>query len=335
MNKDIQTINISSSTIFRTVIILLGFVFLYLISDILLLVFVAVIIASGINSPVSWLQRHKIPRILGVILIYLVLLSLVALIVTLVFPPLASQLRQLANYFPDFLNQIGLDVQELFGRYQIEGNLQIFLDKFSNGLEQATSNIFGTIINLFGGIFSAFIVLAISFYLAVQEKGVKRFLVSLTPIEHQNYTSDLIERIQSKIGGWFRGQLLLMFIIGALTYIGLFFLDVKYALTLALIAGLFELVPYVGPFIALVPAGILAFVQSPLLALLVIVLYVVIQQLENYVILPQVMKKAVGLNPIVIIIVMLIGAKLAGIMGIILSVPLAASITEFFKDLQK
>ena len=131
------------------------------------------------------------------------------------------------------------------------------------------------------------------------------------------------------------GQILLMLIIGVLTYIGLFFLDVKYALTLALIAGLFELIPYVGPFIALIPAAILAFIQAPLLGLLVVILYVVIQQLENYVIVPQVMKKTVGLNPIVIIIVMLIGAKLAGVIGIILSVPLTASIAEFLKDLQK
>ncbi len=335
MNFDNQTINISTSTIFRTVIILLGLVFLYLISDILLIVFVAVIIAAAINGPVSWLQRHKVPRILGVIFIYLILLLLVALVVTLVFPPLAAQVKQLAVNFPEFMEQIGLNVQELWGKYQIGGNLQTLLGKFSQGLEQATSSIFGTIINLFGGLFSAGIVLVISFYLAVQEKGVKKFLVSLTPTEHHHYVSDLIERIQGKIGGWLRGQLILMFIVGLLVFIGLYFLDVKYALTLALVAGILELVPYIGPFIALIPAAILAFVQAPFLGLLVILLYIVIQQLENYVIVPQVMKKTVGLNPIVIIIVMLIGAKLAGVMGIILSVPLAAAIAEFLKDFQK
>ncbi len=335
MNNDTQNINISTSTIFRTVIILLSLAFLYLISDILLIVFVAVIIAAAINGPVSWLQRHRVPRILGVIFIYLVFILFIALIITLVFPPLAAQVKQLAVNFPGFMEKIGLNVQELWGKYQVGGNLQTLLDKFSQGLEQATASIFGTVINFFGGLFSAGVVLVISFYLAVQEKGVKKFLVSLTPTEHQHYVSDLIERIQKKIGGWLRGQLLLMLIIGILTYIGLYFLGVEYALTLALVAGLFELVPYIGPFVALVPASILAFIQSPVLALLVILLYVVIQQLENYVIVPQVMKKTVGLNPIVIIIVMLIGAKLAGVMGIVLSVPLAASIAEFVKDLQK
>ncbi|MFH1551995.1 MAG: AI-2E family transporter [bacterium] len=334
-NGDSQTINISTATIFRTVIIILGLVFLYLIRDIVLIVFVSVIIAAAINGPVSWMQRHKVPRILGVIFIYLLLFLLVALVITLIFPPLAAQVKQLATHFPEFMEKASLSFQELWGKYKIEGNLQTFLDKLGNRLNQATSSVFSTIIGIFGGLFSAGVVLVISFYLAVQEKGVKRFLISLTPSEHQHYLSDLIERIQGKIGGWLRGQLLLMLIVGVLTYIGLYFLGVKYALTLALVACLFELIPYIGPFIALVPASILAFIQSPFLALLVIILYIVIQQLENYVIYPQVMKKTVGLNPIVIIIVMLIGAKLAGVMGIILSVPLAASIGEFLKDLNK
>jgi len=127
----------------------------------------------------------------------------------------------------------------------------------------------------------------------------------------------------------------LMLIIGCLTFIGLYFLNVPYVLILALIAGLFEIIPYIGPIIAAIPAVILAFLVSPLLALLVVVLYIVIQQLENYVIVPQIMKKAVGLNPIVIIVVMLIGAKLAGVLGLILAVPLTASVAEFLKDIRK
>ena len=330
-----QTINISTSTILRVLFILLALVFLYLIRDILIIVFVAVIIAAAINGPVSWLQRYKVPRLLGVIFIYLLLLLLLALVVTLIFPPLAEQIKQLAAYFPELMEKIGLSFQEWWGKYKIEGNLQTLLDTVGDKLNKATSSVFGTIIDLFGGLVSAIIILVISFYLAVQEKGAKRFLVSLTPNEHQSYLADLIERIESKIGGWLRGQLLLMFIIGCLTYIGLYFLGVKYALTLALVAALFEIIPYIGPILAAIPAVILAFLQAPFLALLVILLYIVIQQLENYIIYPQVMKRTVGLNPIVIIIVMLIGAKLAGVLGIILAVPVAAAVAEFLKDLQK
>lgn len=333
--NDSQTINISTSTILRVIFILLALVFLYLIRDILMVVFVAIVIAAAINGPVSWLQKYKVPRLLGVIFICLFLFLLLALIVTLIFPPLAEQIKQLAAHFPELMEKIGLSFQEWWGKYKIEGNLQALLDTVGDKLDQAASSVFGTIIGLFGGLISAMIILVISFYLAVQEKGAKRFLVSLTPSEHQSYVSDLIERIENKIGGWLRGQLLLMFIIGCLTYIGLYFLEVKYALTLALIAALLEIIPYIGPILAAIPAAILAFLQAPFLALLVILLYIVIQQLENYIIYPQVMKRTVGLNPIVIIIVMLMGAKLAGILGIILAVPVAAAIAEFTKDLQK
>lgn len=334
MNQS-QTINISTSTILRAIIILLALFFLYFIRDILIVVFVAVIIAAAINGPVSWLQKYKVPRLLGVIFIYLVIFLFLALIVTLVFPPLAEQIKQLAIHFPEFMEKIGISVQEWWGRYKLEGNLQTLLDRVSDRLTQATSSVFATIIGLFGGLLSAIIILVISFYLAVQEKGAKRFLVSLSPSEHQAYLSDLIERIERKIGGWLRGQLLLMFIIGCLTFIGLHLLGIRYALTLALIAGLLEIIPYIGPILAAIPAVILAFFQSPISALLVVLLYLVVQQLENYLIVPQVMKKTVGLNPIVIIVVMLIGAKLAGILGIILAVPFAAAAAEFFRDFQK
>jgi len=334
-NSNSQTINISTSTIFRIVLILLGLVFLYAIRDILAIIFVAVIIAAAINGPVSWLQRHRVPRLLGVVFIYLLLFLLLGLIITLVFPPLAEQIKQLASHFPEIMEKIGLSVQQWSGKYNFEGSFQTLLSNISGKLSQATSSVFTTIVGLFGGLFSAIVVLVISFYLANQERGVKKLLVSLTPKEHRNYISDLIDRIESKIGAWLRGQLILMFIVGVLVFIGLHLLGVKYALTLALIAGFFEIIPYVGPIISAVPATILAFLQAPFLALMVIILFTVINQMENYILIPQVMKRTVGLSPIVIIIVMLIGAKLAGILGIVLSVPVAAAIGEFFKDFQK
>ena len=331
MNQS-QTINISVSTIFRTILILLALVFLYLIRDILMIVFISVVIAAAINAPVSWLQRHKTPRLLGVIFIYLILFLLIGLIITLIFPPLSEQIRQLAVVFPELTGKIGLSIQQWWGEYNAQGNLQEFFGNISDKLAQAASSVFETTVSFFGGLFSAIIILVISFYLSVQEKGAKKFLISLTPDEHKTYVSGLVERIEGKIGGWFRGQLLLMLIIGCLVFIGLYFLGIKYALILALVAAVLEIVPYIGPILAAIPAVILAFIQSPFLALLVILLYIVIQQLENYVITPQVMKKTVGLNPVVIIIVMLIGAKLAGVLGLILAVPLAAAIAEFLKD---
>lgn len=334
-NNHSQTINVSTSTIVRFILIILMLVFLYLIRDILLIVIISIIIAAAATGPVSWLQNKRVPRLLGVVFVYLLFLLLLASVIALVFPPLSEQVRQLSSSFPGFLDKINLNIREWRGGYQIEGNLQSLLTQIGNKISESTASVFSTIVSLFGGIFSAAVILVVSFYLTVQEKGLKKFFISLTPSDHQQYISNLIERIEVKIGGWLRGQLLLMLIVGLLVYLGLVLLGVKYALTLALIAGILEIVPYLGPIIAAVPAIILAFLQAPVLGLLVFILYIVVQQLENYIILPQVMRKTVGLNPIIIIVAMLIGAKLAGILGIILSVPLTAAITEFVKDFKE
>ena len=335
MNDSRQIIDISTSAILRVVLILLGLFFLFFIRDIILIIFVSIVIASAASGPVNWLSKKRVPRILGVIFVYLLLFLLIALMIFLVFPPLSDQIKQLAGNFPRIVDNFTNSFSNFWQNYHFEANFQNILNEFGNRLSGAASSFFSTIVGIFGGLFSAAAILIISFYLTLQEKGIKKFFLSITPSDHQQYISDLIERIEIKIGGWLRGQLLIMLVVGILTYIGLVILGVKYALILALIIGILEIVPFLGPILAAIPAVIISFSQSPLLALLVIILYIIVQQLENYVIYPQIMKKTVGLSPLVIIIVMMIGAKLAGILGIILAVPVTASVVEFLKDMQK
>ena len=168
--------------------------------------------------------------------------------------------------------------------------------------------------------------------MVVEEDAMKKLVWSVTPEKNQTYIIDLINRMQKKIGLWFRGQLLLCFTIFLLTYIGLSILGIKYALVLAILAGLTEFVPYLGPVIGAVPAVFLAFTQSPLLALFTLILYIVVQQVENNILVPKVMEKAVGINPIVSIAVLMIGFQLAGIVGAILSIPVATAAGVIIKD---
>lgn len=327
-----QFVDISTSAVLRIVFVLLGLIFLYLIRDILMIVFFAIIIAAAVSGPVGWLQKKKIPRILGVAFIYLIILLAVGLVASMVMPLLVDQVGHLAGQFPALMEKVGLSLQQWWGNYKINTNLQEILNQFSAKLGQATSNIFASAVSVFGGMFSAMVILVISFYLSLQERGIKDFVLSLTPEIHQPYVTSLIGRIQNKIGKWLRGLLLLMLIVGTLTYIGLSALGVKYALLLALVAGFLEIIPFIGPITSMILAAIITFAQLPFLAFLVLILYIVIQQFENYIVVPQVMKRAVGLNPITIIIAILIGAKLAGVLGIILSVPLTASLGEIFSD---
>ena len=325
-----RKVEISTSTIFRFILIILGLVFLYMISDVLLMLFFAFIIAAGVEAPVSWMHRKGLKRIFGVIIVYLISFLILAGIIYLVIPPLVSQIKALANNLPEISQRFGLGLEAAQQKYQgFEG----ILNNIANKFESITPNIFQTTFSFFGGVFSAIMIVVISFYLAVQERGIKKFLVSVTPKDHRDYVTDLVHRIEGKLGSWIRGQLLLMVLVAVLTYIGLSLLGIKYALVLALLAGLLEVVPYIGPIISAIPAIILAFFQSPFLALIVAIVYYAIQQLENYVLAPQIMRKALGLNPVVIIVALLVGAKIAGMLGMIIAVPLAAVFSVFLSDI--
>lgn len=332
-----QIIDISTSTLFRFILILLALIFLYFIRDILAMLFVALVIVAAVDSPVGWLKKHKIPRVVGVLIVYLLLFIILALIISLILPLLANEIRELGKNMPSYLERLGTRFQALedwWQKFEISGN-EGPLAKIGSQLAKAASSVFATTIGIFGGLISALVILIISIYLAVQEKGIKKFFMSITPPEHQAYMMAMAEKIQIKMGGWLWGQLFLALIVAILTFLGLSLLGVPYALILALLAGLLEVVPYLGPIIASIPAIIIAFLQSPFLALLTLILYIVIQQVENYIIVPQVMRRAVGLNPVVIIIAMLIGVKIAGILGLILAVPIAAIISVFLEDFMK
>jgi len=326
-----QTIDISTSTILRVILIVLGVYFLYLIRDVLLIVFVAVIVAAAVDGPVDWLARHRVRRVFGTAIIYLAVFALLTLFIYLIFPPLAGQIKVLAISLPELMNKLGVGVQIIEQKIGYD-TIQRLLENFSNQLSGAASNVVGTTVNVFGGIFNAAMVLVISIYLVVQDKGIKNFLTSIVPKNHQPYVISLVERIQLKLGAWLRGKLLLMLIIGTLVFIGLKILGVKFALVLALIAGLFEIIPFIGPIMAAIPAVILAFFQSPLLALLVVALYIIIQQLESYLITPQVLKRVTGLNPLIVILALIVGGKIAGLLGMVVAVPIAAAISVFLSD---
>jgi predicted PurR-regulated permease PerM len=188
---------------------------------------------------------------------------------------------------------------------------------------------------VFGGIFSSVLIIVLSFYFAVVETGVDDFLRVVTPKKRQHYVLGLWRRSQHKIGLWMQGQLLLGVLIGVLTYLGLMILSVPHALVLAVIAGLLELIPVFGPPLSAVPAVAVAFVTGgPTLGLLTVALYVIIQQFENHLIYPLVVTRVVGVPPILVIVTLIAGGQLAGFLGILLSVPVAAVIQELVNDLE-
>ncbi len=327
-----QILEISALTFLKLAAIVLGLIFVYLIRDILVMIFLAVIIAAAADTPIDWLARHKIRRGLAVAIVYIFALAIFGLIIYLIVPSLANQVKQLAINLPDYLKGLENKLQGAQATFGVE-NLQDLLAKTGDRLSNMAGNVFAAVVSVFGGLFSMVIILVISIYLAAKEQGIKNFFLSFTSLAHQQYVASLVDRILFKLGAWLRGQVLLMVAIGVLVFIGLSLLKVKYALTLALLAGLLEIVPIIGPIAAAVPAVIFAFFQSPGLALAVAGLYYLIQELEKYLLVPMVMKRTVGLSPIPIIVAVLIGGKLYGVLGIVVAIPLAAVISVVVHDL--
>jgi len=308
-----QKFDFSTKNIFRVIFILLILYFLFLIRDVVLVFFVALVAVAALGPVVDYLQKKKIPRFLSTLLIFLTGLTLLGLVIYLLIPPLVEQVSALAINLPEYLKQLPFSLKTDY--------LQNFFGTIGNYLASVPA-----------GLSSVIVILIIVFYLLVQRNGIEKFIKAVTPLKHQNYVLNLFYRIQKKMGYWLLGQLASSAIVGVLTFIGLFFLGVPYALVLALAVGIAEIIPF-GPVIAFIPAGILGFMQSPLTGVLVIILYLIVQQIEGNIIVPQIMKKAVGLNPVLIILALLIGAKLAGILGLLIAIPAAAALSIVISDI--
>lgn len=319
--------------------IILFFVFLYILKDVLVIFLFALIIASAISPFANWLDEKGFPRLLGVLLLYLVVLALIVGVLSLIIPYVSQDISQLTSTLPQLVAKVStsLDkVQQGSPQYlDFLSEIQNILQGFSDYLQQSSQSILGLVISIFGGVMSAIAILIISFYLSVTKKGIENFLGSIVPEKYEDYAIDLWKRAEFKVGLWLQGQLLLGLIMGLLVYVGLSLMDIKFALILGFLAAIFEIVPIVGPVLAAIPAIFLAFLQSPTLGLWVIVFYVIIQQLENHLLVPVVLGKTVGLNPVVVIIALLVGQQLAGIPGMILSVPVATIIVEMMGDFAK
>lgn len=330
------SVDISMNSIIKVIVVFLALAFLWFIRDVVLIVLVSLIIASAIDPWIDSLQKRRgIPRGLSFVIIFLVALGVISLTIALLVPAIANQTSQLTQNFPDVISNL---VEQFSNAQQTEqgqefiSSLQENLKNVSQSLSNIAGSVFTGVISVFGGIITLIGIIFLAFYMTMEEHGVEKFVRAVSPLQYQPYLLRLIRRIQERLGLWLRGQLILGLIIGALSFVGLVVLGVPYPLVLALVAGLTELVPMLGPVLGAIPAVFIALTISPWKALFVVILYLVIQQLENNLIVPKVMQRAVGLNPIIVLIVMLIGAKLAGITGVILAVPVTIIGDSFIHD---
>ncbi len=321
-----QVITISTLSIVKVAMFLLAGFFLYMIRDIIALFFMSLVLASIINPLASWFQSRGWSRAGAVLLLYLLILSILAAVVMVLVPAVVTETRDLLlnadAIWASFLATLG-PLREFVAAQGLGDSLSDAISAMAGGLNVAAGGIVATIRGLVMSLASLIIVLVVAFYLVVSEDALKRLFRAVAPEAYQPYLVDLFQRIEKSIGGWVRGQLILSLVVGIAVYVTLKILGVKYALVLALAAGIAEALPYIGPVLSAVPAILIALTQSPLLGLLVAVMYAVIQQVENHILVPKVMEKVTGLHPIVSIFAMLIGVKVAGLVGALLAIPVA------------
>jgi len=265
--------------------------------------------------------------------IYLILALVLSSVIYLIIPPIVEEIGELSTNTPYYFEKIASGFTMIKGYADQYSSLTESLDAIKANLQSSAAGLFATLTNVFGGIVSFFVVLVITFYMVVEEDALKKVVWSIVPMKHQPYVMRLTVRMQKKVGKWLSGQLILCLVVGLMIFLGLSILRVKYALVLALLAGLFEFIPYLGPTMGAIPAIFLAFSQSPMLAVFVAIFYYLVQFTENNILVPKIMQKAVGLNPIVSITVLLMGFKLAGIVGAFISIPVATAINVFLQDI--
>lgn len=307
-----RKIDISHKTILFIAIFILAIWVVYLIRDLLIILFVAVILTSAFSPLVRLLTRLKIPKSLSIAIVYLMIIGAVSSLLAIIVPPFVEETRRLFLTLPPYLDQL-LD------------SAAIDKSVLQSQLSSISRNIFSITLSIFDNLLTIIFLLVLTFYLMLEREDVENRFAALF-VGKEERVKKLLIQIEEKLGSWLRGQLFLSLVIGLLTYIGLLVLGVPYALPLAVVAGVLEVVPVIGPIISAIPSIAIALTISPVLSLGVAAMYFAIQQLENHLIVPQVMKRAVGLNPLIVILAIAIGGRLLGIAGALLAVPLAVVI---------
>jgi predicted PurR-regulated permease PerM len=312
---------------------------LYHVRGALLLIYVAAVVAIGLSPLVTVLERredaltrHRIPRWLAILTIYLMLLGAVVGIGMLVAPPLAEQMRALWKEIPDLLHR---SQQWLIDRGLLSRELSVreAVERAPVGGGDAVNTVVDALWGLVGGIAGLVAILVLAFYFLIEADTLVNTFVRLFPRRRRRRVDDACRRVTTKVSAWLGGQLLLAAIIGSTAALGLWLMGVPYFYVLALIAGIGELIPIVGPLLSAVPAIGVALSVSPGLALGVTIFYFAQQQFENHVLVPKVMERQVGVSAVVVVVALLIGGSLLGVVGAILAVPTAAILHVLVEEL--
>lgn len=302
-------------------------VFLWEIKAILAALFIAFIITSSLHPVVNFLRQNRVPKILAVLISYISVLVILGLLIFPLLPFTISQIQSLIEVLPKLINNASL----AFGFNIDASQVRSFI---GSSAESWGGNAFSLTGRIFGNLFLTLTVFIVSLYLMIDFEKIEKSVATLFSKTHEEKVITTVRQIQVKLGAWLRGQIVLSLTIGVITYVALYFLGIPYALPLALLAGFLEIIPTLGPILSAIPAVIVALTISPAMALVIVGVYSGIQVAENNLLVPQIMKKAVGLNPVVIILAVLVGGSIMGVIGALLAIPFVSALLIIYKAIK-
>lgn len=324
-------IDISWMTFVRFFVVAGLLVLAYVLRSVLAMIFVSIIIAAALSPMVDWFQKKKVSRLVGALIIYLSIIALLSLIIYFAFPIIYAEIMNLADSLPGISEQ----VFHYISNSALGERISDFISSYQGSIIKDASQFFSILINLGGDIVSVLTVFLISFYLLLEKDGISDFIKFITPQSIESTVLKIWYRSRLRLGKWLRVQILLSTIIGAMVWVVLVILGVKYAFILAIFAALCELVPMVGPILAGVVATIVALTQSLPLAIWTAIAFILIQRLENDILVPAIMGKTIGFNPVIVLVALFAGGKLGGVLGMLIALPVVIVVEEIIKELNK
>ena len=324
-------LEISWNSLWRIIGMLILVSIFYVALDIWIAVLLSIVISSALDASVTWLEKKRIPRVVGTLGIFILVILILALILYTVVPIALSELNIL-------LKNVGKADKTIFGFEEVAKVIAAVnesLGQLTNVLLSGSASFIDTVSKFLGGLALAIAVFILSFYLTVDRDGVEKFLLAVVPTGYEDKTLEVYYRTREKIGGWLYGQIFLSLSVGMAIFLGLWIIGVKYSLLIGILAGLLEIVPFVGPILSGAIAFLIAISQSFNAGIYTFFLFLLIQQAEGVLLVPIFMKLTTNLHPALILISLLVGAKLLGLVGLIIAVPVAVALQEIMENWSK
>ena len=298
--------------------------------DILILVIFALVISILLNPAIDFLQKLRLPRVFAAGIIYVFIFGTLGYSIYLISLAFIPEVQQFIGLFSQYFEKITPPLQWL-GIEAFE-NFEAFIANVEKWLMGASTNFLTALAAIFGGIFSAFTIFSLAFFFSLEGKWAERAIKLLFPKRHEEFALNVWSRSQRKISGWFSARVLCSIFVGFASFFVLKLFKIDYAFSLSLFAGITNIIPILGPVFAGIIITILVFLEDWLKAVFVLGAFILIQQIEGNILNPVLSKKFIGLPPVLVLISLIVGAKLWGILGAILAIPLAGIFFEFIRD---